>query len=75
VQLDGVEVETEPRGCHVQAPDPSGTQSRFGDGLVPVILEVFAPVLESKCVVFAQVLLMPYLETGRVHCTHDVAGP
>ena len=37
MQLDGVEVEAEPRGCHVEAPDPSGTQSRFGDGLVPVI--------------------------------------
>ena len=49
------------------------TWTGLGDGLVPVVLEVLAPVLEGQRIVLAQVLGVADLEPGVLHCCHDGA--
>ena len=75
MQLNGVQIESQSRRRHVQAPDPCRAQARFGNRLIPVRFQVVAPVLEGECVVLAEVLLVPDLEARIVHRAHDVPRP
>src|ERR1022692_4204932 len=74
VQLDLIPLETEPRACHVQPPDPRRGRPDLGDRLAPVRVQVGAPAGQGHRVVLAQILLMPDLETRVVHPRDQVAG-
>ena len=69
-----VPVETEPRTGHVKAPDPGGTGPDFGDGFLPVRVQVRAPGGERHRVVLAEVFLVPDLKPGVGHQRNQVAG-
>src|SRR5262245_28472197 len=75
VQFHDVVIEADARARHVQPPHPGGARPDLGDGLVPVGIQVRAPGRERPCVVLAQVLLVPDLESCAVHDRYQVAGP
>ncbi len=52
---------------HVQPPYPGPGLADLGDGLGPVGLKVADPGAQRRAIVFAQILDMPELETGRLH--------
>ena len=75
VELDVVDVEADPGRRHVELPHTSPAQSDFGDGLLPVGVEIRAPVAARHRVVLAQVLLVPRLETVVLHRRDDRPTP
>src|SRR4051794_3752365 len=71
VQLDPAGDEPEPGCGHVQPPDSRLPRADLTDGLVPVRLEIGAPVPQREGVVLAEVLLVTDLETVVLHRGRD----
>src|SRR6266446_2673349 len=74
VQLDLVAVEPQPRPGHIEPPDPGGSLTDLGNGLLPVLVKVGAPGGKSARVVLPQILRVPDLEAGIVQLGDQVSG-
>src|SRR5260221_359504 len=74
VQLDLVAVEPQPRPGHIEPPDPGGSLTDLGNGLLPVLVKVGAPGGKGERVVLPQVLRVPDLEAGIVQVGDQVSG-
>lgn len=74
VQLNDVAFEAQSRPGHVETPDTCGAFTDLGDAGIPVVDEVLAPSGEGECVVLAQILLVPHLESDVLDFGDDASG-
>jgi hypothetical protein len=67
MHLQAAGLEAERRARHVEAPDASARGADFGNGLVPVGLQVSNPGAQRERVMLAQALAVPHLEAGALN--------
>ena len=69
--LDATVFKAQCAADHVELPDAGSTLADFGNGLVPVTLEVGNPRSQRQCVMLSQALDVTYLKPRVLHGRHD----